>query len=238
MSKDPSEMIEKSIQELLGERFVHNLSSLIYNSISTLWHIDEECEEHLSSISVKAISALFCLECLSHIDTLLKKKLKIKDLTDRELTNTKKLENLRQRLSKETGLKELAKELVTHLRRLVDSIEAGNLEKVTQIAHTGDYLLSSLEDLRDTNHPDYSMWLHAVPYYYEKDLNHLQESTSKDFKKGPMKRSWKKQIPTEPFDFKEKPSEHRINLNTHHATKEGFFPCTQRGNPKVRTYNG
>lgn len=237
MSKAASELIEKSIQELLGERFVHNLSSLIYNSVSTLWHIDEECEEHLSSISAKAISALFCLECLSHIDTLLKKKLKIKNLTDRDLPNTKKLENLKKRLSKETTLKEITKDLLPQLRRLVDSIEAGTLTKVTQIAHTGDYLLSSLEDLRDSRHPDYSMWLHATPYYYEKDLCHLLKTTPGDFKKGRRKRSWENHIPTEPFDFKEKPAKNRINFNPPDTTEEGFFPCSHTGGQKPKTYN-
>jgi hypothetical protein len=238
MSIDTGEQIEKSIQELLGERFVHNLSEVIYNSISTLWHIDKECEQHLSSITARVISALFCLECLSHIDTLLKKKLKIKNLTDRNLTDIKNLENLKERLSKEKGLKELAKKVLPHLRRLVDSIDAGSLEKVTQIAHTGDYLLSSLDDMRSSNHPDYSLWLHAIPYYYEKDLRYVSDASPADFKKQHIKRSWEKQIPVEPFDLREKTTSYRINLNTHHSTEEGFFPCTPKENPKMNAFKG
>jgi hypothetical protein len=237
MSIDAGEQIKKSVQELLGERFVHNLSGLIYNSISTLWHIDKECEEHLSTITARAISTIFCLEYLSHIDALLKEKLKIKNLTDANLTDTKNLKNLKQRLSKEKELKGLARELLPQLKRLVDSIEAGSLETVTQIAHTGDYLLSSLEDMRSSKHPDYPMWLHATPYYYEKDLRYLLDRGSADFKKGPMKRSWKKQIRVEPFDIKEKTTNHRINLNAHHTTEEGFFPCMPKGKSKMRTSN-
>jgi hypothetical protein len=237
MSINAEEQIEKSLQELLGERFVHDLSGLIYNSISTLWHIDRECEKHLSHITARVISALFCLECLSHIDTLLKKKLRIKNLTDRNLAYSKNMEELKERLSKEKGLIELAKEVLPHLRGLVDSIEAGTLEKVTQIAHTGDYLLSSLDDMRSSNHPDYHMWLHAIPYYYEKDLLFLSETSPAGFKNRHIKKSWEKQIPIEPLDVKKEPANYRINLNTHHATEDGFFPCTSRRNPKVRSNN-
>jgi hypothetical protein len=98
---DTSTKIESSIQQLLGERFVHNLSELIYNSVSTLWHIDRECEEHLSHISARVISALFCLELLSHIDALIKKKLGLTNVTDATLADLKGLKQLKERLGRE-----------------------------------------------------------------------------------------------------------------------------------------
>ncbi len=238
MSSDTSTKLEKSIQQVLGERFVHNLSGLIYNSVSTLWHIDPECEEHLSHISARVISALFFLELLSHIDALIKKKLRVGNLTDAALTDPKVLKQLKERLGREKDLKALTKKLLPRMRRLVDTIGAENLEKVTQIAHTGDYLLGSLEEMRSSGDPDYSMWLQSLPYYYERDINYVTGTDRGDFNAVSEDSAGQDHMHVEHLGFKEKTSGHRINLATHQTTEEGFFPCTPKRRPGVRTCTG
>lgn len=229
--KSEKSQIDRTIEEILDEKFVHNLSDLIYNRISTLWHIDRQIETLLSRITAKVVAGIFCIEYLSHIDSLAKQRLGITGLTDRNLTDSKRVEKIRKRLSKDRALAAIARKVVPLLNRIVEDVEAGNLDKVTQLAHAGNYLLSSLEDLRDGGHPDYTLWLDSLPYYYEKDLRYIgalgaQDTimTSDDMDVC-MEMPDKSQTPIELFSLKIKRPDQRINLNTSHGTEEGFFPC-------------
>ncbi len=221
--------IKRVIQEVLDERFVHSLSDLTYNSISSLWHIDRESEEYIAYIASKVICGIFCIKYLSHIDRLLKKRLKIKDLTARDLPKKELIQSIRKNLHKEKELQGILKRTLPILRRLLEAVDARDLERLTQIAHTGDYLLSSLEDLRDAGSLDYTLWLEAVPHYYEKDLVHIGAVRTREYIpkiEQFIERSWQKQVPVEIFNLNTKALGNRINLNTYFASEEGFFPCS------------
>lgn len=235
--------LDKTLEQIKKERFVHSLSHIIYDKVSTLWHIDKESEELMSQIASKVVVGIFCLEYLSHIHLLVKKKARIKkDITALDLSNENFMAAVKSRLSHKE-IADLSKKTAHRLKRIFDSIDIKTLEDLTKMAHTGDYLLSSLHDMKDSNHEEYSLWLSSIPYYYEKDMKHLGliKSRPDSYIDEPVSNSytasfWNGQFPTEYFHQEKIYSSHRINLNAHlssEATEEGYFPCTKsRGKDK------
>ncbi|HHL39121.1 MAG TPA: hypothetical protein ENJ37_01305 [Deltaproteobacteria bacterium] len=224
---DRADEITNSLQSIVGERFVHSLSNIIYNRVSTLWHMDAGNEQHLSHIASKVVCGLFCLEYLSHIDDHLKKKHNITNLTDRNLTDSDNIEETRQRLSEEKEIRALVADVLPLLRRFVDAVDAETLERVTQAAHTGDYLLASLDEMRKNGDPDYPLWLASVPYYYEKDLTSLAIMKTRDYLENIeelMHRPSNSQIPFELIPLSAKKPDRRINLSPVSESESGYFP--------------
>ncbi len=162
-----------SLESILEERFVHSLSELVYNRISTLWHIDDEdVEKELSHLAATAVCVLFCLEYLTHINRFIKKGLVLHPQDARELSKEEGIKRLKEHLTDNTSAT-LVKRILPQLVNFVESIRAGNIEEVTQLAHTGDYLLFGLKELRSRDDPEYLLWLESLPHYYRKDLEYL-----------------------------------------------------------------
>ncbi|MBI5287005.1 MAG: hypothetical protein HY878_05380, partial [Deltaproteobacteria bacterium] len=102
---------------------------------------------------------------------------------------------------------------------------------------------SSLDEFKEENHPDYTLWLYSIPYYYGKDLRYLgllkerglqplEERIINLEEYTPVGRE--EQIPLEALHLCKIPSDHRINLNSL-SSGEGYFPCTLSTNrPKGR----
>ncbi|HHD10965.1 MAG TPA: hypothetical protein ENK42_00860 [Deltaproteobacteria bacterium] len=168
-----------SLESILEERFVHSLSELIYDRISTLWHIDSDVERELSRLTATAVCVLFCLEYLSHINGVIKKALELDPIDAKELSKEERLKKLKEHLAEDAN-SALLKRILPQLRNFVETVEAGNIEEVTQLAHTGDYLLFGLEELRRRDDPEYLLWLESLPHYYKKDLEYLSLIKSSD----------------------------------------------------------
>ncbi len=239
-----SKELEKSLRELLSERFTHSLSKTIYDRIASLWHIDRDSEKMLSSIASKVVVGVFCLELLSHIDSLIRSKCGIEKLSSKDLTCKETVKDIKARLSKEKELVGLFKQVLPLLKSFSDLADTKSLECITRLAHSGDYLLSALEDMRDSDDPDYLLWLASVPHYYGKDMQKAKAlrnnnrivsryvSNLDDFLHKPQK----EQIPVELFQLEKVSSNYRINLNAHTTPRKGFFPCTsKRKTSKVKS---
>lgn len=238
---DPSLALKESIDQILEERFVHSSSHLIYDKIPTLWHMDDkEGQESLSFIACKVVIGLFCLEYLSHLDKVLREEAGIKKgITASDLTNEALINKMKERLSGVKGITQQIKEVISFLKDFMDSVDTKDLEELTRIAHTGDYLLSSLDDLKESKHQDYTLWLYSIPHYYGKDLRYqgllketgipLQEAISNLEEYMPI--GWQEQIPIEVLHLQRIPSDHRLNLNSL-SSGDGYFPCTPSGKTK------
>ncbi|MBI3753913.1 MAG: hypothetical protein HY266_07740 [Deltaproteobacteria bacterium] len=230
--------LNQSLEQIMKERFVHSLSHIIYDRISLLWHIDKESEQLMAHIAAKVVAGIFCLEYLSHINSLVKEKAGIKeDITAMDLSNEELIAGIKTRLSRNKEVAGLFKNAAGLLKKFVDAIDIKTLKGLTTIAHTSDYLLSSLQDMKDSRHDEYAIWLSSIPYYYEKDLKYLglvhyeglkMRDASLDIDSFAVS-FWNEQFSNEPFCLEKIHSNHRINLNAHlpsEAAKEGYFPCT------------
>ena len=238
--------LDRSFEQIIKERFVHSLSSIIYDKVSTLWHIDKESEKFMARIAANVVVGTFCLEYLSHINSLIKEKAKIKgNITAADLSDKDLMAKIKAALSGNKEAASLFKNAATLLKKIIELANIKTLEDLTKVAHTSDYLLSSLQDMKDSNHDEYAIWLSSIPYYYENDLMHLGLMKEAQFKIQDMGLDsnnyystpvWNAEFPAEPFYTEKICSNHRINLNAHQATKEGYFPCIQ-SKGKVKRIN-
>ena len=238
--------LDRSFEQIIKERFVHSLSSIIYDKVSTLWHIDKESEKFMARIAANVVVGTFCLEYLSHINSLIKEKAKIKgNITAAYLSDKDLMAKIKAALSGNKEAASLFKNAATLLKKIIELANIKTLEDLTKVAHTSDYLLSSLQDMKDSNHDEYAIWLSSIPYYYENDLMHLGLMKEAQFKIQDMGLDsnnyystpvWNAEFPAEPFYTEKICSNHRINLNAHQATKEGYFPCIQ-SKGKVKRIN-
>lgn len=239
-AKATNQKLNQSFEQIMKERFVHSLSHIIYDRIALLWHIDKESEQVLAHIAAKVAAGIFCLEYLSHINSLVKDKAGIKeDITAMDLSNEELIADIKDRLSHNKEIAGFFKNVSGMLKMLVDSIDVKNLKDLTAIAHTGDYLLSSLQDMKDSRHDEYALWLSSIPYYYEKDLHCLGLIRHEGLAISDAGisadqydvSSWNEQFYHEPFYLEKLNSNHRINLHAHlssasgKAANEGYFPC-------------
>ena len=229
--------LDKSFEEIIKERFVHSLSNIIYDKVSALWHVDKESEKFMARIAANVVLGTFCLEYLSHINLLIKEKAKItENITAADLSDKDLMTKVKAALSGNKEAASLFRNAASQLKKIIEVADIKTLEDLTKIAHTSDYLLSSLQDMKDSNHGEYTIWLSSIPYYYEKDLMHLGLMKEARFKAQDIGLDldsyystpvWNAEFPAEPFYTEKIYSNHRINLNAHRATKEGYFPCIQ-----------
>jgi hypothetical protein len=224
--------LNKTLRHIIKERFVHSLSHLVYDKVATLYHIDKESEGLMSQIASNVVIGMFCLEYLSHINALIKKKAGLeRETTALDLSDEDVISRIKSSLSNRE-IADIFKKTARILKRIMDSADIKTLEDLTKVAHTGDYLLSSLRDMKDLGYDEYSMWLHSIPYYYERDLKHLSIIKEREYSIYPDTYPsffWNEQIPAEFFHFEKVSSDHRINLNVHLPAEnpgDGYFPCS------------
>lgn len=232
-----NQRLNQSLEQIIKQRFVHSLSDIVYDKVSTLWHIDKESEKLIAQIASRVVVGVFCLKYLSYINSLVKKKAGIKhDIAASDLSDEDFVAGIKSRLSNK-DIADLSKMTARRMKELLDSIDIKTLEDLTKIAHTGDYLLSSIEEMKDSGSEDYELWLSSMPYYYEKDLRHLGLiRTGFDLFSNAVAHE---QFSVESFYFEKIHSDHRINLNAHlpkEATDEGYFPCIRAKNKDRKTY--
>lgn len=236
--KTDNQRLSQSLEQIVKQRFVHSLSDIIYDKVGALWHIDKESEKLMAQIASRVVVGMFCLKYLSHINSLVKRKAGIKrDITALALSDENFMAEMKSKLSnKETS--ELFRRTARRMKQLLDSMDIKTLEDLTKIAHTGDYLLSSLDGIKNSDGYDYELWLHSMPYYYEKDLRHL----------GLVKTGFDlfsdaaayEQFPAESFYLEKMHSDHRINLNAHltpEPTEQDYFPCIRTKSKDKNTYS-
>lgn len=163
-----------TIDKILKDRFTHSTSNIIYDTIATLWHIDNESEQLVSRIASKVVIGLFCLEYLSHLHNIIKENAGIKNqLTSYDLTNNDIMNEIKNRIQgaaqKGNLIEKHIKGIITSLLEVLEQASIKNLDELTKVAHLGDYLLSSLKDMKGVE-DDYNLWLYSIPHYYKKDL--------------------------------------------------------------------
>lgn len=172
-AKTNNQRLNQSLEQIVKQRFVHSLSDIVYDNVSTLWHIDKESEKLMAQAASRVVAGIFCLKYLSHINSLVKKKAGIKDdITALDLSDEGFIAGIKSRLSNNKDASGLFKRAARQMKKFLDSTDIKTLEDLTKMAHTGDYLLSSLEDMKDSGSDEYDLWLSSMPYYYEKDLRH------------------------------------------------------------------
>ncbi|HAG52129.1 MAG TPA: hypothetical protein DCL42_12450 [Deltaproteobacteria bacterium] len=241
--KNNASKINKTLEQVMKERFVHSLSQIVYDKVSALWHIDKESEELMSQIASKVVIGMFCLEYLSYINKLVKEKNKVThNITAFDLSDKDLIEDIKSRLSnKETA--DSFKKTARLLKKFLDSTDIKTLEGLTQVAHTGDYLLYSLKDMKESNHDEFNLWLSSMPYFYEKDLSYLGLVKSR-FDLFPDTYSleshidsfWSESLQDEAFDFEKMHFDHRINIDAHlssEVAKKSYLPSKKSKEKKT-----
>lgn len=241
--KNNTSKINKTLEQVMKERFVHSLSQIVYDKVSALWHIDKESEELMSQIASKVVIGMFCLEYLSYINKLVKEKNKVThNITAFDLSDKDLIEDIKSRLSNKEAADSF-KKTACLLKKFLDSTDIKTLEDLTQVAHTGDYLLYSLKDMKDSNHDEYNLWLSSMPYFYEKDLSYLGLVKSR-FDLFPDTYSleshidsfWSESLQDEAFDFEKMHFDHRINLDAHlsaEVAKKSYLPSKKSKEKKT-----
>ncbi len=237
--KSNNQRLNQSLEQIVRQRFVHSLSDIVYDKLSMLWHIDKESEKLMAQIASRVVVGIFCLEYLSHINSLVKKKAGIKEnITALDLPDEDFIAGIKSRLSNNKDASDLFKRAARQMKKLLDSTDIKTLEDLTKMAHTGDHLLSSLKDMKGSGSNEYGIWLSSMPYYYEKDLRHLgliRAGIDLFADAGAYE-----QLPVESLYFEKMHSDHRINLNAHlpsEATEEGWFPRIRTRNKNKKAYS-
>lgn len=167
---------EEMIKKLQDERFVHSISELTYDKLFALWHLSPAIEHQLCEIISKVIIGLFSIKYLSHINEMVSSEANLDDrTTSYDLSDKEKIERLTEKLSSPDRFKTiLEKDILPQLIDIIENTRSKDLTEVTQVAHSGDYLLSALNDLKVTEDPEYSLWIESIPEYYEMDLSHMR----------------------------------------------------------------
>lgn len=172
--------INNGFDQILKDRFTHSSSDIVYDAVSSLWHMDDECEELISNIASKVVIGLFCLEYLSHLNEIIKENAGIKNnITAKDLTNIGIIGGIKDKLKTKGDMGKQVKDVIASLIELLESADIKNLDELTKIAHAGDYLLSSLKDMKGVSKDDYNLWLYSIPHYYKKDLHDSASSKKK-----------------------------------------------------------
>ncbi len=174
------------LRKIQDERFIHYISELTYDRIFTLWHLSPEVEKQLSALLSKTVMGLFFIRYLSHINDLLIEKAQIKErLTSEDLVNNNKLKELEEKLKDyKNDTENLLKEYILPLlNEIMEETRVTTLTDFVKLAHSGDYLSTALDEMKERNDPDYILWLEAVPEYYNDDLIHMGLKRKKS-KKG------------------------------------------------------
>src|SRR3989304_10519632 len=168
--------LKSLLNQIQGERFVHQISELTYDQIFALWHLNPKIERQLSGVVSKVVIGLFLLRYLSHLNHEVMREANVKNrLTSKDLSDKKKIEKVVKKLGKSDRLKTiLEKEIFPHLIDILENTKAKNLTDLTMLAHAGDYLSSALDDMKSVEDPEYRLWLFFRPEKYYKDLTPIR----------------------------------------------------------------
>jgi len=172
MKEKELKILLKNIQD---ERFVHHVSELTYDRLFALWHLSPTVARQLSRLISKVVIGLFFIRYLSHINDLVAKEAEINerpkslDLTDRE-----EIEKIIKKLEKSSRFKSVLEwDILPNLIDIIEHTKTLDLNDLVKLAHSGDYLATALDDMKEADDPEYQLWLESIPDYYQRDVIHL-----------------------------------------------------------------
>ncbi len=172
MKEKEFKLLLKNVQD---ERFVHHVSELAYERLFALWHLSPSVGRQMSRLVSKVVIGLFFIRYLSHINDLIASDSKIEerpvssDLADREL-----IEKIVKKLEKSNRYRSmLESDILPELIDIIEHTKTLDLSDLVKLAHSGDYLATSLDDLKESNDPEYTLWLESIPEYYQRDVVYL-----------------------------------------------------------------
>lgn len=172
MKEKELKLLLKDIQD---ERFIHHVSELTYERLFALWHLSPTVTRQMSRLISKVVIGLFFIRYLSHINDLIAKDAEINerpkslDLTDRE-----EIEKIIKKLEKSGKFRSILEwDILPNLIDIIEHTKTLDLNDLVKLAHSGDYLATALDDMKDADDPEYQLWLESIPDYYQRDVIHL-----------------------------------------------------------------
>ncbi|HZX47612.1 MAG TPA: hypothetical protein VFF47_00165 [Nitrospirota bacterium] len=172
MKEKELKLLLKNIQD---ERFVHHVSELTYERLFALWHLSPSIGRQMSRLISKVVIGLFFIRYLSHINDLVASDAGIKERPKSfDLSDSKAIEKIIKKLEKSSKFRSiLESDILPDLIDIIDHTKALDLNDLIILSHSGDYLATALDDMKESDDPEYQLWLESIPDYYQKDVMHL-----------------------------------------------------------------
>ena len=172
MKEKELKLLLKNIQD---ERFVHHVSELTYERLFALWHLSPSIGRQMSRLISKVVIGLFFIRYLSHINDLVARDAGINERPKSfDLSDSKAIEKIIKKLEKSSKFRSiLESDILPDLIDIIDHNKALDLNDLIILSHSGDYLATALDDMKESDDPEYQLWLESIPDYYQKDVMHL-----------------------------------------------------------------
>ena len=172
MKEKELKLLLKNIQD---ERFVHHVSELTYERLFALWHLSPSIGRQMSRLISKVVIGLFFIRYLSHINDLVASDAGIKERPKSfDLSDSKAIEKIIKKLEKSSKFRSiLESDILPDLIDIIEHTKALDLNDLIILSHSGDYLATALDDMKESDDPEYQLWLESIPDYYQKDVMHL-----------------------------------------------------------------
>jgi len=172
MKEKELKLLLKNVQD---ERFVHHVSELTYERLFALWHLSPSVGRQMSRLISKVVIGLFFIRYLSHINDLVARDAGI-DVRPKssDLADSKEIEKIIKKLEKSNRYRSiLESDILPDLIDIIEHTKALDLSDLVKLSHSGDYLATALDDMKESDDPEYQLWLESIPDYYQKDVIHL-----------------------------------------------------------------
>lgn len=162
----------KNVQD---ERFVHHVSELTYDRLFALWHLSPSVGRQMSRLISKVVIGLFCIRYLSHINDIVARDAGINERPgSKGLANREVIEKIEKKLEKPSRFRSiLESDILPELIDIIEHTKALDLSDLVKLSHSGDYLATVLSNMKESDDPEYQLWVESTPDYYQKDLIHL-----------------------------------------------------------------
>ena len=172
MKEKELKLLLKNIQD---ERFVHHVSELTHERLFALWHLSPSIGRQMSRLISKVVIGLFFIRYLSHINDLVARDAGINERPKSfDLSDSKAIEKIIKKLEKSSKFRSiLESDILPDLIDIIDHTKALDLNDLIILSHSGDYLATALDDMKESDDPEYQLWLESIPDYYQKDVMHL-----------------------------------------------------------------
>ncbi|MCC7201050.1 MAG: hypothetical protein IT393_00055 [Nitrospirae bacterium] len=172
MKEKEFKLLLRNIQD---ERFVHHVSELTYERLFALWHLSPAVGRQLSRLLSKVVIGLFSIRYLSHINDMVARDAGISErLTSLDLADMERIAGITKQLEKSAKFRSmLERDVLPDLIDIIEHTKTLDLSDLVKLAHSGDYLTTALDDMKELDDPEYQLWLESIPDYYQRDVIHL-----------------------------------------------------------------
>ena len=172
MKEKELKLLLKNVQD---ERFVHHVSELTYERLFALWHLSPSVGRQMSRLISKVVIGLFFIRYLSHINDLVARDAGINERPKSfDLSDSKAIEKIIKKLEKSNKFRSiLESDILPDLIDIIEHTKALDLNDLIILSHSGDFLATALDDMKESDDPEYQLWLESIPDYYQKDIMHL-----------------------------------------------------------------